>query len=409
MFKYTKDGVSVSVILDARRAKANGKYPVKVEVVYMRKQKYYATGKDLDRPEWKKLPTTKTRTLIDTREQIEASFNIVRDYVRELTDAGCFTFDALNLRLKGAATADVNTAFRVRIKQLEAAEQINTAILYQKTLKAVEAFAGNKILFADITPSWLSRYEQNERKRGLCQTTIAMRLSNIRTIVNEAQRLGVVKRSANPFADKRYIIRKGASRKLALTLQQIKAITKYEGDPTTEKYRDYWLFSYLCNGINTADMAKLKYSNIVNNEIVFIRKKTARTTAEQREIHAILTPEMQSIIARLGNNPHPNNYIFPILKPNDTAADEVKRLRAFNVSINHYLAKLCKVLGIVKITSYTARHSFATTLKRSGANIAYISEALGHSNLQVTQTYLASFEREEREKNARLLTAFDSE
>lgn len=76
MFKYTKDGVSVSVILDARRAKANGKYPVKVQVVYLRKQKYYATGKDLERSEWEKLPATKTRTLIDTREQIEASFNL---------------------------------------------------------------------------------------------------------------------------------------------------------------------------------------------------------------------------------------------------------------------------------------------------------------------------------------------
>lgn len=403
MFKYTKDGVSVSVTLDARRAKANGKYPVKVQVTYLRKQKYYATGKDLDRSEWEKLPATKLRTLIDTREQIEASYNIVRDYVRELTDNGNFTFEALSLRLKGAATADVNTAFRVRIEQLEAAEQINTALLYQKTLKAVEAFAGNKILFADITPSWLSRYEQNERKRGLCQTTIAMRISNIRTIVNEAQRLGVVKRSANPFADKRYTIRKGASRKLALRLQQIKAIAKYEGDPTTEKYRDYWLFSYLCNGINTADMAKLKYANIVGDEIVFVRKKTARTTTEQREIHAILTPEMQGIIDRLGNEPHPDNYIFPIIKQGDTAADEVKRLRAFNVSINHYLAKMCDALGIEKITSYTARHSFATTLKRSGANIAYISEALGHSSLQVTQTYLASFEHEERQKNAQIL------
>ena len=213
----------------------------------------------------------------------------------------------------------------------------------------------------------------------------------------------MVKRSANPFADKRYTIRKGASRKLALTLQQIKAIAKYEGDPTTEKYRDYWLFSYLCNGINTADMANLKYANIVGDEIVFVRKKTARTTTEQREIHAILTPEMQSIIDRLGNEPHPDSYIFPIIKQGDSAADEVKRLRAFNVSINHYLAKMCDALGIEKITSYTARHSFATTLKRSGANIAYISEALGHSSLQVTQTYLASFEHEERQKNAQIL------
>lgn len=68
-----------------------------------------------------------------------------------------------------------------------------------------------------------------------------------------------------------------------------------------------------------------------------------------------------------------------------------------------------KELGIGNISTYTARHSFATILKRAGTNIAYISEALGHTNLAITETYLASFERDEREKNARLLTAFDSE
>lgn len=59
-----------------------------------------------------------------------------------------------------------------------------------------------------------------------------------------------------------------------------------------------------------------------------------------------------------------------------------------------------------KVTTYTARHSFATVLKCSGANIAYISESLGHSDLKTTEAYLASFEKEERQKNASLLTNF---
>ena len=59
------------------------------------------------------------------------------------------------------------------------------------------------------------------------------------------------------------------------------------------------------------------------------------------------------------------------------------------------------------ISTYTARHSFASVLKRSGANIAYISESLGHSDLKTTENYLASFEKEERVKNAAFLTNFD--
>ncbi|MEF3423979.1 tyrosine-type recombinase/integrase [Bacteroides cellulosilyticus] len=57
--------------------------------------------------------------------------------------------------------------------------------------------------------------------------------------------------------------------------------------------------------------------------------------------------------------------------------------------------------------TYSARHSFATVLKRSGVNISYISESLGHSNLAITENYLASFEAEERKKNSILLTRFD--
>lgn len=63
-------------------------------------------------------------------------------------------------------------------------------------------------------------------------------------------------------------------------------------------------------------------------------------------------------------------------------------------------------LKIGPVTSYTARHSYATVLKRSGSNIAYISESLGHSSIKITESYLPSFEKEERMKNASLLTNF---
>ena len=77
-----------------------------------------------------------------------------------------------------------------------------------------------------------------------------------------------------------------------------------------------------------------------------------------------------------------------------------------NLDYDVYKKSIGKALGIERISTYTARHSFATVLKREGANIAYISESLGHQDLKTTENYLASFEREEREKNAELLTKF---
>lgn len=406
MYKFSKDRVSVSTILDTRRIKSNGRYPVKIQVVYQRVQKYYTTGKDLTPDEWKKLPTTKAREFVDVREQIEASFAIIRDYVKDLTSAGDFTFENLNLRLKGASTADVNTAMRAKYESLEAEERYGNAIIYRTALRCLERFAGKRVSFASITPLWLSKYEAFMRNEGLSQTTISIYLRQLRAVINDAIRLGVVKPAASPFGYAKYEIRSGDSRKLALTLSQIKLIVMYKGTQQMERYRDIWMFIYLCNGINVADLIKLKYSSIQNGELSFIRQKTQRTTKTHKEIRVIVTPMMQQIMDRWGNPPLPNNYIFPVLRGGETAKEQKCKCGSFTSRLNLYTRRLGKELGLGNITTYTARHSFATVLKRSGANIAYISESLGHSSMKTTENYLASFEREEREKNALLLTDF---
>lgn len=404
MFRYSKDRVTVSTKLDTRREKMGG-YPVKIRVCYNRKQKYYPTGKALSVEEWEMLPTTRSRVLVEIREEIEASFSLIRGIVKALTDEGNFSFDGLNLRLCGASTNTINSAMRSRVEQMRKEERYGNMQIIQCALNTFERFAGNHIPYSEITPIWLRRYEQYERKRGLSQTTISIHLRQLRVVFNDGVKLGIIKPSADPF--RRFQIQCGEGRKLALTLQQIKMLVDYSGNKTLEKYRDYWLFIYLCNGINIADLIRLKYSNIHNGEICFVRQKTRRTTKTVKEIRAVITPQMQEIIEKRGNKYAPNAYIFPILKGKETELEKDNRCTAFVTLINLYTKKLGRLLGIGDITTYTARHSFATVLKRSGANIAYISESLGHSNLKITENYLASFEREEREQNARLLTNFD--
>ena len=107
---------------------------------------------------------------------------------------------------------------------------------------------------------------------------------------------------------------------MALTLEQIGQIARYEdGNEATAKYRDYWLFLYLCNGINVADFIRLKFKNIENGEICFTRQKTERTSREEKTIRAIVTPPMQAVIDRWGNPPKADNYIFPILTGKEDA------------------------------------------------------------------------------------------
>lgn len=132
--------------------------------------------------------------------------------------------------------------------------------------------------------------------------------------MNEAKEIVLIKGSQYPFGKKRFEIQEGTGRKLALTLEQIGRIANYEcKSPVTERYRDIWLFIYLCNGINVADLIHLKYKNIVEDEIYYIRQKTKHTTKIQKEIVVTLSEPMKNIIQKWGNPPDPNNYLFPIL------------------------------------------------------------------------------------------------
>ncbi len=242
---------------------------------------------------------------------------------------------------------------------------------------------------------------------GEAQTTVAIHLRHLRAILNEARRQGMIREAQYPFGKDRYEIQKGEDRKMALTLEQIGQIARYDdGRQTTARYRDYWLFLYLCNGINVADFVRLRYRDIVNGEICFIRSKTEHTLRTLRDIRVVLTPPMQEIIDRWGNPKRPDAFIFPILTGREDAMTTKNRTKDLTHSINKHMKAVGEQLGIGPISTYTARHSFATVLKRAGANIAYISESLGHSDLKTTENYLASFEREEREKNAEILTEF---
>lgn len=407
MYSYSKDGITVAAMVDNRRPRRNEEYPVKIRVTYKRDRQYYGTGKTINTEDWDKLPTAKSQRLTAIRSSIENSFTIVRDNVEALASSGAFSFDNLNARLRKASNDTINTAFRAKIADLRMNDRVGNMMVYDTILKGVERFAGAKVQYHHITIDWLKRYEAFLLEEGKSYNTIGIHMRTIRAIMNDARRLGVVKEAAYPFGRDKYEIKTGEGRKMALTLEQIGKIFRYDdGSTATAKYRDYWMFLYFCNGINMADFVKLRYRDIVNGEIFFVRQKTERTTRMRKEIRVIVSEPMQEIINRWGNPCNPDSYIFPILQGNEDALTIKKKTQYLTRAINRRMADIGEKLGIGNISTYTARHSFATVLKRSGANIAYISESLGHNDLKTTENYLASFEREERQKNADLLTLF---
>ena len=114
----------------------------------------------------------------------------------------------------------------------------------------------------DTPPFYRVKAKSRRRSQSTCGTCGQS--------LNEARRQGIVKEAQYPFGRGRFEIQEGEGRKMALTLEQIGQIARYDdGSDATAKYRDYWLFLYLCNGINVADFVRLRFRDIVNGGNLF--------------------------------------------------------------------------------------------------------------------------------------------
>jgi site-specific recombinase XerD len=117
---------------------------------------------------------------------------------------------------------------------------------------------------------------------------------------------------------------------------------------------------------------------------------------------------MRAIIGKWGNAAKDGStYIFPVLAKGLTPERERQLIQQLTQVVNSHMKDIASSLGIgCNVTTYAARHSFATVLQRSGASVSFISEALGHSNVNTTQNYLAGFEDDSKKEMVRALTAF---
>jgi integrase/recombinase XerD len=196
-------------------------------------------------------------------------------------------------------------------------------------------------------------------------------------------------------------------------LDEIGKIFRYEALAGTwwEKAKDLFIFSYLGNGINMKDIALLKFKNIDGDYIRFSRAKTINTNRiGNMPISIYISSEMKDILNKWKNvDALPDNFLFPILEPNVTPEKERAAISQLIKMVNKYIRLIAKEVGINKpITTYYARHSFATVLRRSGVSTEFISESLGYSSLKTTYSYLDSFEDEKKKEMLSALTNFNT-
>ncbi len=219
------------------------------------------------------MKNAKSKSLVEIRDQIENSYNIVRSHVFELQSKDKFSFDNLKRSLLHYSGEFINIILEQKIAELKKNKQIGTMETYQNTLANIKKYGGNNIPIESITIDWLKVYEEF-LLNGRSVATVSMNMRNIRAIMNIAKKAGIIKADQYPFGKEKYEIKKAVGRKKALNAKQIKNISNFSCDnQILMMYKDLWMFIYFCNGINIADLLCLKFSNIIDGEICFIRKK----------------------------------------------------------------------------------------------------------------------------------------
>lgn len=403
--------VFVSFFLDASRPNADGKCLIKLNIYQKPDKRRYGTIYHLTQEEWKKLngPKLRDEYLKDIEKKLAALKTKAEKIIEDINPFSFVAFEESFFQDKpvnNKKSRKLEKWFQDKIEALEANNQVGTAGSYITTKNSINEYRKN-LSVQDITTKFLEDYEKHLKEQNKSSATIGIYMRNLRAIVNEAMEEKVISRDNYPFAG--YQIPTGQNVKKALKDFDINALLNYS--PTKLEHQralDFWLFSYLCNGMNFADIINLKPQNISGRYLSFLRQKTIRTKKKDlRPIKVGLNHRALMILENWKNTDVNNPYVFPVLEAGLAAKTIKNRCKRFIKWVNKNMYEICDELGIEnKASTYAARHTFSTVLKRKGIPTAFIKDALGHSSVATTENYLDSFEDEVTLEYANELTNF---
>ena len=395
---------TIEAVLYTSKTLSNGQHPIMLRLTKNRKRKYISLHISLALQYWD-AEKCKPRRNCPDKERIEA---LIQQKTQELqsqvmdfkTSDKEYTLNTLVEKAsRKVVRQTVGEYLNGYIDRLLAEKRVGNAKTFQELRTSLTKFCRSlDFYFIDIDAEWLKRYEQWLRvERHYSDNSIGIRFRSLRVLYNSAITDGLIKKTDYPFDTFKVSRFKEATAKRSLTKEDIRRImdcevrtlTKYP-KPFLQLAKDLFLFSYLSCGINLTDILHIRYADIVDGRLVFNRQKPGKLLSFQ------LQPAALAIIDKYRQpNAQPQDYVFPVLRRSVhiTAQQQYGRVQRTNKRINRYLKLIGEHLHLpITLTTYVARHSFATVLKRSGVSTSIISESLGHSSEKITQIYLDSFE-----------------
>ena len=399
--------IFISLYLDERRTKANGKFPLKIRVFTKspRKQKLYTTNYQFTKDEYEQINSSKRHS--KEQKSIKMKLNDLEAHVHKIAvEMEPFSFETLE-RVLGASDAIQSKLvyhFKLVNENLMKRDAIGTAGSYNQSLNSLTYFFTKKknrkietVEVNEITTNLLIEYQQymiTELERS--QTTVGIYLRALRTVLNLAIDITkVMKRENYPFGKNAFRIAAPRSVKKALNTLELETLFKAKTKNTEqEKAKDFWFFSYFSNGMNAADIVQLRYSDIKGNNLSFVRKKTVHTNLNSSPIEVFLNDFQKNVIKKYGNSSRDKkDFIFNILDEKDGLEEKYRKRKNFIRFLNQHMKTFAVQNGITSdISTYYARHSFSTQVIRGNNSIEFVQAALGHKNSATTQAYFAGFE-----------------
>ena len=275
--------------------------------------------------------------------------------------------------------------FTKQIQKLKNDNRRGTARNYNKTLKSLKAFMKNTdSTFNIVTEQFVESYNTFLIQRGVVRNTISFYMRIFRSVYNKAVTQKIVEQTF-PFKNvytgvdktrKRAVTETVISQLLSIDLKKSKAL---------QFARDLFIFSFYTRGMAFVDIVFLKKSNIQNGYITYVRHKTGQ------ELTIKIETKLQNIINRYEKKDSP--YVFPILNTEDGN----KAYSQYEIALNYYNRQLKRLSNFlepnINLSSYTPRHTWATTARNKNVPLSIISAGMGHSSERTTLIYLTKIEK----------------
>lgn len=306
-----------------------------------------------------------------------------------------------------SVNTDLETSMLATIEELKETQKLSAVHTYTSTLNSYMAFCTEYHFSVQIeevfTPGRMKEYEGWLRKKGLTWNSVSTYIRTLKAMYNRLFPAGTPEHNPKLFEDVYTSVESQTKR--ALTEKQMKKLvnTNISTLPAhLQREMAYFLLMFFFRGMPFIDLVYLRKKDVKGDTIVYCRHKTGK----QLTVH--IPAEAWPLIEEYKDRNSRSPYFFPILDPNEGKAlglyeNYQKALRKFNKK----LGKLCLLLlPSARISSYTARHTWATLSYYLGIPIGIICGALGHSSIRVTENYLKPFENEKVDKaNHHLITS----